>query len=277
MSQAKEIAIIADSSILNTVCAGEQPDFAQYPRPAHGDTDLQAACLAADGVHSAIIIDPRPGEAEALLGRGIASVAWLIPPGPGPAHRADLARFVAVLATDAESATTAGAERWTLEPLPVCDRLFNGVQQPDGQVRIFFDGPTSERRDRFLQPVKHRFDVLHLVSGADVERHVELMARCSVAIDLIRERGLRPRDRIGPALAAGLLVLAEEPVGRPGLVAGEQLSTFNNPDQLELLISDATREPEAFIEMRRTGREYAERLRSSVVLPRVASLLTAAS
>ncbi|MBJ7244127.1 MAG: hypothetical protein JHD03_04855 [Solirubrobacteraceae bacterium] len=160
---------------------------------------------------------------------------------------------------------------------PVSDDLF--VESPNFESieRAFFDGSASERRDRFLQPVKHRFDVLHLISGASHTQLRGLMGRCQIAIDLHSEADIPARDRIGPALAAGLLVLAESPFEQPGLLGREHLLTFSNPDELELLISDALAEAASFSQIRSAGRAAAEQRRSSVVLPRLADELLASA
>jgi hypothetical protein len=171
----------------------------------------------------------------------------------------------------------AEASAWALLPLPVTDSLFN---EPNGWLatpRPFFDGPTSERRDRFLQPIKHRFDVLHLVSGATESQMLDLMSRCEIAVDLQEDPKLPAHDRIGPALASGMLVLTEGPLSQPGLVDGEHLLTFSTPDELELLISDAIREPESFASIRSAGREMAERRRSSRLIAQISSELIASS
>jgi len=160
---------------------------------------------------------------------------------------------------------------------PVSDDLF--VESPNFEVieRAFFDGSASERRDRFLQPVKHAFDVLHLVSGANHAQLVELLSRCQIAIDLAGEANIPARDRVGPALAAGLLVLAESPFEQPGLIEREHLLTFSSPDELELLIADVLAEPESFSQIRSAGRAAAEQRRSSVVLPRLVDELLASA
>lgn len=180
-----------------------------------------------------------------------------------------------IIATDPETAASAGATNWTMMARPVSDELFVNNPNFSSIERVFFDGSTSERRDRFLQPVKHRFDVLHLVSGASHAQLRNLMASCQIAIDLQGEPGLPARDRVGPALAAGMLILAEAPLEPPGLVEGEHLLTFSDPDELELLISDALTEPDAFTEIRRAGNEAIQQRCSSVVLAQLTDELLA--
>ena len=180
-----------------------------------------------------------------------------------------------IVATDPETAASAGATNWTMMARPVSDELFVDTPDFSSIERAFFDGSTSERRDRFLQPVKHRFDVLHLISGASHAQLRDLMGRCQIAINLHGEPGLPGRDRVGPALAAGMLVLAEAPLERPGSIEGEHLLTFSDPDELELLISDALTEPDAFSEIRRAGNEAIQQRRSSLVMAQLTDELLA--
>jgi hypothetical protein len=275
----RRTVVIGDRNVLSTVrpapTEGHRTELVL--RSIHRDPQALADAVRASNPEVVIVVDPRPGEGEALAERGLLAAAWLSPPSPPTAKRPDLAPFRLILATDPQTAARAGAEKWMLMARPVSDDLF--VESPDFSTieRAFFDGSASERRDRFLQPVKHRFDVLHLISGASHEQLSELMARCQIAINLHGEPGLPARDRVGPALAAGLLVLAEGPLERPGLIEREHLLTFSSPDELELLISDALAEPESFSQIRRAGREAAEQRRSSVVLQRVADELLASS
>jgi len=231
----------------------------------------------AEGLHAEVeraepdvvlVLDPEHGEGEALSGLGALSAAWLVM-APGPADGAALTGFDRVLAASAAVAARAGADPWRVEPFPVADALFAPVQAPRVPPRIFFDGPTSTTRDELLQPVKHDFDVLHLAGGADDARLADLLGRCDVAIDLREERGLAPRDRIGTALAAGLLVLAQGPLERAGLSAGTHLLEFEQLWDLHDLLTTVRRHPDAHHSVRVRGRRAAEALRASVVLPRL--------
>lgn len=263
--------------MLSTVRPAPTDDdrFELVLRSAHRSPDALAAAVTGSRPSAVVIFDPRSGEGEALARAGLTVAAWLTPPSQAPTDRADLAPFTRLIATDPQTAETAGAEQWTLMAQPVSDDLF--VESPNFETieRAFFDGSASERRDRFLQPVKHRFDVLHLISGASHDQLRGLMSRCQIAIDLHGEAGIPARDRVGPALAAGMLVLAESPFEQTGLIAREHLLTFSGPEELELLISDALAEPGSFSQIRRAGRAAAEQLRSSIVLPRLADELLA--
>lgn len=272
MPDSGKTAVVADDATLGTVCPpGTEPEgFVSVPRRPRIGPAATAQDLARRGVNKAIVIGPTAGEGEALASAGITAVAWLTDSHMEPVG---VESFVAVVATGADAAAAQRATEWRLEPLPVGDFLFIEDDPGPAIERVFFDGPTSPERDRYLQPVKHRFDVLHLVSGAGPTELTDLIKRCQIAVDLVERPGLARRDRIGSAMASGLLVLAQAPIDRPGLMEGEHLWTFESPAELELLIADALREPGAFLQTRRNGRAFAERLRTSTVVPRVARLL----
>ncbi len=243
-------------------------------RPVEPDADRLRAAVERAEPDVVLALDPEPGEGAALRGLGALSAAWLVM-APEPAAGPALAGFDRVLAASEAVGRRAGAEPWRVEPFPVADALFAPVQDPRVPPRIFFDGPTSAVRDELLQPVKHDFDVLHLAGGADDARLADLLARCDVAIDLREERGVAPRDRIGTALAAGLLVLAQGPLERPGIAAGTQLLAFDQLWDLHDLLTTVRRHPDAHRSIRVRGRRAAEALRASVVLPRLGADLLA--
>lgn len=225
----REVALVGERDLLTTI-ASPDSNYELLVRASKNDPESTGAMAARYSAEIAIVFAERPGEIEAIEATGTRAIRW------GPA------RF------------------------PVADELFS-LAPPDAEPRrVFFSGPTSERRDRFLQPVKHRFDVLHLAAGADLPRLRDLMNRCTIAIDFAPEEGLPLVDRIGPAAAAGMLVIAERPVDRAGLDEGIDSIGFSDPDELELLISDATREPEAFLGVRQELRRRAEAWRSSDLL-----------
>ena len=271
MPESGKTAVIADEATLGTVCPpGWEPEgFVAIQRSRRTVPAVGAGAIAQRGITRAIVLGPVPGEGEALAATGIKCVAWLTDPS---ARAVTLEPFSAVVSTDVSAASAQDASKWRLEPLPVADFLFAEGLKPEIE-RVFFDGPTSQERDRFLQPVKHHFDVLHLVSGASPEALLDLIGRCQAAIDLLEYSGMTRRDRIGPAIAAGLLVLAQAPVDRPGMFDGEHFKSFESPEELELLTSDAFLESGSFLEIRRNAREFAERLRASTCIPRVAGYL----
>lgn len=207
------------------------PGFIQVPRARSAEPSKVAGLVADTGATRALVFSPLAGETEAIEAAGVGARTW------------DRVRF------------------------PVADTLLADTQRRSRGKRVFFHGPTNARRDRFLQPVKHRFDVLHLVAGARRERLVGLIDQCAIAIDLAPEKSLRLVDRLGPATARGLIVFSEAAVNEPRIDEDEGIGLFSTPQQLELLISDALDDPEAFRAVRERGRMRAEDLRASTLLP----------
>lgn len=230
MAAGTELLLVGERDLLATI-ASPATGPAALPRPLGSDPAETAARALALGPSLVVVFRPQPGELEAIGKAGSTAVGW--------------------------------PHEW----FPVADELFSDEAPRPEPSRVFFSGSASERRDRFLQPVKHRFDVLHLAGGADPIELAGLMGRCTTAIDLAPEPGLAEVDRIGPAMAAGMLVVAEAASVTGDLIPGEHLLTFNSPDELELLISDVTREPGSFANVVRAGTALAQKWRASEVLP----------
>lgn len=236
---ARHVLLVAGYDVLATSDPkGALAEVTGFARPAGTDPDVEAWAARARvaGPDAAILVDASPSEALALSAAGVRTIEW--------------------------------PEPW----LPVADALYRDPGEIGPGSDVYFSGATNERRDRFLQPVKHRFDVLHLVGGADQAEARDLMGRCSVAIEMRPEPGMPMVDGIGPAMAQGMLVLAEQPVDRAGISSGVEMFTFQMPGELELLAGDIQREPDRYVEMRRSARQAAEAWRSSTAL---ASLIDA--
>lgn len=230
MAAGSDVLLVGERDLLATVASpGRGP--ATLPRALGADPAGTAGRVRALGLRLVVVFDPQPGELEAIRQAGAEAVEW--------------------------------PHEW----FPVTDELFSDEPPGPEPSRVFFSGPASERRDTFLQPAKHRFDVLHLAGGADLGELMDLMGRCGTAIDLAPEPGLAKVDRIGPAMAAGMLVLAEDPAPRTGLGDWQELVGFATPDELSLVIGDVLRDPEPFLEVRRLGRAAAEAWRASAALP----------
>lgn len=230
MAAGSEVLLVGERDLLATIASPVRGP-ATLPRALGADPTRTARRALALAPGLIVIFGPQPGELEAIRQTGAEVVEW--------------------------------PHEW----FPVADELFTDEPAQPEPSRVFFSGPASERRDAFLQPAKHRFDVLHLAGGADLGELVDLMARCATAIDLVPEPGLADVDRIGPAMAAGMLVLAQDPAPGTGLADWQQLIGFSTPDELSLVIGDVLRDPEPFSEVRRRGRAAAEAWRASVVLP----------
>jgi len=232
--EAGHILLVGSADVLAACFPGDaMPEAAPFLRETSrkpGKLEAWASRVEATGAELVVLIDPTREERESLDAQGVRAVTW----GAG----------------------------W----LPVADALYRDRATIAPGDRVFFFGATDARRDRFLQPVKHRFDVLHLVGGADQRELGALMDRCDVAIDLLPDEGLPHLDRIGPAMAQGMLVLAEAPVGREGVSRGIEMFTFSSPEELELLVSDSREQADELVEVRMAAREAAEVWRASTAL-----------
>ena len=278
MSARARLAIVGHRAELGTCLPpGPLPDLdvAWVARPPWADPDYIAGAVRRTGCDAVLVLEPDAGEGELLAGDGPVAAAWLVADAT-PEAGEGLDGFARVLAVSEDAAARApDPASVRIEPLPVSDACFAPVRAAAVPPRVFFDGPTCSRRDSILQPVKHRFDVLHLAGGGSPERLQELLGRCDIALTLRDDRGVGLRDGLGTALASGLLVIAERPPRRPGLGAGVQLLAFSELWELEGLLEEFRRHPEAMQTLRARGRHYAERLRSSVALPRIAADLLA--
>lgn len=229
MSSDSITALVAGADLLASACPAD-PRFVAVARHHEESAAEMAGRVTAQGAKRALVLEGSEEEVSALTDAGVEATAW--PPGAPP----------------------------------VSDRFYCDGEPAPGEPRVFFAGPVNPERDRLLNPVKHRFDLLHLVSGADDGKLAALMGRCSIAIDLRPVPELEDADRVGPALAAGMLLIAEEPVDRPGLTPGRDILTFSGPVELEQLVQQALEKPDDFTEVRRSGRSAAEQWRASAVL-----------
>jgi hypothetical protein len=163
---------------------------------------------------------------------------------------------------------------WRALPLPVADSCLAPVRPVRGRPRLVFAGVANARRDRWLDPVKHRFDLLHVAHGLSGENLRELLARSDVAVDLRGETYPRLEHRRGLFCAAGLLLVAERGSALHGLRPGIDFVEVGEDWELVETCARIVREPNAFAAIRRSGRRRAERLRASRFWPAfVADLL----
>jgi hypothetical protein len=157
---------------------------------------------------------------------------------------------------------------WRSFPIPVSDAFYAPVRHADGPPRILFTGRATEHRDRFLDPVKHHHDVVHLAHGVTDEHLISFMSEVDVGLNLHNEPYPTYENRVSVYLAAGLLVVSEPLSPRHGLLPGIDLVEVSEPWELIDLIGACTRTPDAFHTLRLSGRRKAERFRASRVFPR---------
>jgi hypothetical protein len=225
--------------------------------PAHGLVPL----VATDGPRQA-------GAIERFAPHVVVAFGAERPPAPSG---------VPVIAVREHGAVAGGADRvvsfeaggdgvWRRLPPPVDDRLF---ALPRGGARPAFFGATTDRRERLLLSSKHQHDLLHVDSGAGVERRRALDATIAVGVNV--HAGDEPAFEHTAAahLAAGHLLISEPLAPLHGLEPGVDFLLAESADDFVELIGSALRTPGAHPRVRACGRAKAEAFRASRVWARV--------
>lgn len=277
---------------LQRPAAGLHPTFVDFRQGA----DARALRAALEALDADVVFVFRPevipkGLFAGLRARTIGYLTEPLPrklkgakPHPDLAQRlaylraADSANFDRFASFDPLIAATAGSVGvpiWRSFAIPVADAHFADPSPPDSRPRAVFIGRSTAHRERFLTPVKHAHDVLHVAHGATGERLRAIMGGTTVAINLHNEPYPTFENRVALHLAAGHLVISEPLSPRHGLEPGVELLEAPTPDVLLALVGDALRDPEAFRAMRLAGRRAAERFRASQVFPPIVGELLA--
>ncbi len=161
-------------------------------------------------------------------------------------------------------------EVWRSLPIPVADRLFRPVARrapQDGPPRMLFVGRSTVHRERYLRDVKHRFDLLHVAFGIQVDELERLLDRHEITFNIHNEPYPSFENRVLLHLAAGHLVISEPLSPTHGLEPGVDFVEVGDPDALTRVAAAAVRDPEAFLPVRVRGRQKAELVRASRVWP----------
>jgi hypothetical protein len=158
---------------------------------------------------------------------------------------------------------------WRSLPLPVDDACFSPVRPSAVPPRVVFVGRSTEHRERYLVPVKHRFDILHVAHGVHGERLLELFRSTDVGINLHNEPYPSFENRVCLHLAAGHLVISEPLSPTHGLEPGIDYVEVDCPEALDIEVDHVTRFPDLYRRVRVRGRQKAEAFRASRVYPRV--------
>ena len=158
---------------------------------------------------------------------------------------------------------------WRCVPLPVADRYYAPVRPITGRPRTCFVGRSTPHREKFLLPVKHEFDILHLAFGVDADRLESVLSEHEVTINLHNEPYQSFENRVCIHLAAGHLVISEVLNPRHGLEPGIDYLEIKDPDQLLDLMIPLHRWPGTYDRVRIRGRMKAEQYRASHVYPRL--------
>jgi hypothetical protein len=165
---------------------------------------------------------------------------------------------------------------WRSLPIPVADSYYRPVtRMARRRPRVLFTGRSTPRRQEWLDPVKHRFDVLHIEHGMTDAELIEQFDRVDLGLNLHNHPYPTYENRVSAYLAAGLLVASEPLSPNHGLVPGTDFIEVRTPYDIPRTLEELEVTPEAFYEVRVSGRMQAERFRASRVYPRVVADLMA--
>lgn len=276
---------------LDRPCERLLPAFFEFR--AGGDVDAAVARLREFDADVTVVFRPEIVPAGALATLPGAVLGFLtepLPRAPGQTNRdlegrlwelrkADRGNFDRIVAFDPLVASVAEEEGilpvWRALPLPVADRFYAPPRAPRTPPRVLFVGRSTEHRERLLTPTKHRFDLLHVAFGVDVERLASLMDEHEIAVNLHTDRFPSFENRVPLHLAAGHLVLSEPLVPTHGLEPGADYVEIGAPEDLLNALELLEEHPTTWQAVRVRGRAAAERFRASRVYPRLVDDLLA--
>jgi hypothetical protein len=263
--------------------AGIEPAFIDFRSGA--DPERMLAAVEAFEPHVVFVFRPEIVPRALFRELRALTVGYLTEPLPRPGEKAhpdlerrlgyleelDAANFDRIISFDPLIAETVDrfAPVWRSFPLPVADSFYAPVRRSSGAPRALFVGRSTVHRDLFLDPVKHKFDVIHLVHGISDERLIEFFGECEIAINLHNHAYPTFENRVSLSLAAGMLVMSEALSPTHGLEPGVDFLQVWLPWELEALLFNATHYPDLYRRVRIRGRHKAERFRASAVYPRL--------
>jgi hypothetical protein len=191
----------------------------------------------------------------------------------------DASQFDRIITFDpmgAATAESAGVPVWRSVPLPVADHLFAASLRPPARPpRIAFVGYSTAHREQWLTPVKHEFDVLHVVTGLRIAAGLdgsstrELWGSIDVGINLHVGPFPSFENRVCLHLAAGHLVVSEPLEPSHGLEPGIDYVQVRSPAVLRRVISTLHTDPDTFRSIRIRGHAKSSTFRASSVYPRL--------
>src|SRR5437763_10996670 len=238
------------------------------------DPDELRAALDAHDAHLVVVFRPELVPAGFFAGRRAATLGFLTEPLPrtgrkrhpdlerrlGELRAVDPSNFDRIVCFDPLMIETAESilPVWRSLPLPVADRYYRDVQPLDHRPRVCFIGRSTEHRERFLAPVKHEFDILHLAFGVDADRLESVLDEHDVTINLHNAPYESFENRVCLHLAAGHLVISEPLNLRHGLEPGIDYLEVGSPEELVDLMWPLHRWPGAYDRVRIRGRQQAE-------------------
>jgi hypothetical protein len=282
------VAFVGQSTYFRATSLDEQSDrvrtiYVEFREGRNAD-DLMAALKDHDP-HVVVVFRPELIPPGLFHRQPFAALGFLTEPLPraqGGAHpdlqrrlhelRAiDQSNFDRVVSFDPLLIETAEAIMpvWRSLPLPVADRYYRPVRPITGTPRVCFVGRSTAHREKFLLPIKHEFDILHLAFGVDADRLDDVLDEHEVTINLHNEPYESFENRVCIHLAAGHLVISEKLNPRHGLEPGIDYVEVGNPDELLDLMLALHRWPGSYDRVRVRGRMKAEQYRASDVYPRL--------
>jgi hypothetical protein len=191
----------------------------------------------------------------------------------------DVSQFDRIVTFDpmgAATAEAAGIPVWRSVPLPVADHLYApSLRPPARPPRVAFVGYSTEHREQWLTPVKHEFDVLHVVTGLRIAAGLhgsttrELWGSIDVGINLHVGPFPSFENRVCLHLAAGHLVVSEPLDPSHSLEPGIDYVQVRSPAVLRQVIAGIRKDPDAFRSIRIRGHAKSAAFRASSVFPRL--------
>jgi hypothetical protein len=154
---------------------------------------------------------------------------------------------------------------WRSLPIPVADRLYRDPAPLTSPPRLVFIGRSTPHRERYLKPVKERYDILHVAFGAGVDDLDRYLAEHEVTLNLHNEPYPSFENRVCLHLAAGHLVISEPLDPRHGLEPGRDYIEVDSPDAMIAALRDVDEHPPKAERIRVCGRQKAEAFRASTV------------
>ena len=260
---------------------------------AGGDADRLMAELDAFAPHVVLVFRPEIVPAGLFAGLRATTLGFLTEPiprtAPGTAHpdlqrrlgelrQVDAGNFDRIVSFDpmiAPTSAAAGLPVWRSVPLPVADHFYAPVRDLHGRPKVIFSGRGTAHRQALLDPVKERFEVLHLAFGLADRELGELMEQHDVGVNLHNEPYPSYENRVSTYLAGGLLVISEPLSPEHGLEVGLDYLVADSAAGLLEHLERMARFPGVFHAVRVRGRRKAELFRASRIYPRLVADLRA--
>jgi len=184
-------------------------------------------------------------------------------------RQVDPGNFDRIVSFDPLIASSAGRvlNVWRSLPIPLDDAIFMDVHERGQPPRLLFLGRPTEHREALLAPIKRSHRIVHIGHGLHGSPLMRFLASTDVQLNLHNHPYPTFENRVCLALAAGHLVISEPLSPDHGLRAGRDFLEAGDADTLLSFVDQVVRDPTAFLDVQRAGREQAERFRASRVYP----------